>query len=504
MIRVEVPGTAALPTLRHGVWHKWGLAASADFEVSEVDGPRHLLESMHTVIVPSYWGAVRQQQLALALLAAEINPGIITLADAVCELDPPTLVHSVLVEVERNRVCVTRLSGSHHASRMTHLVGADDGAAAVETVIALAYQLTIYPDSPLGLPDDVEVTGGRGITEYPPRWQEEIELIVAEVAPGLPTPRRGLLVDRLRDRGFYAFDCPASRLAEPKLGRFDVSEGLDSNQIVDACESMEPSEPGGIVLPARNREGLDARRPRRSPSMRRASEPIAVIGGVVLLVAIAALGLLLVGTSDDSNDGNTHGGSDGGVNSGRIEAGGDSGAGQADLNTEQSKSGNNRDTQALKQPHTPNAMKPPGGPGLENRPEIVLSEDGVAASFPNNWEKDPTSPLDRMIVTDGGDMRVLVVSNTLSPGAGLDHLVAGLSSHSATDETKSSPQRRWLDGTEVVVVEERLPSGKSVVLWHHKIVEGKQISVGCQFRGAIIAAERPVCNRAVLSARPAR
>ena len=214
MIRVESSSTTQTPTLRHGTWHLWGLAAPADTTELAVHGPRPLLESMQTVIVPSYWGAVRQCRLASALLAAELNPYILTLADAVVELDEATVSHSVLVEVEETRVCVTRLSGGHIASRMTHLVGANDSAPLVETVIALAYQLTMYPDAPQGIPDDVEVSGGRGITEYPPRWQEDIEFIVGEVPPGLAKPRRALLVDRLRDRGFLVFDCPASRLGE--------------------------------------------------------------------------------------------------------------------------------------------------------------------------------------------------------------------------------------------------------------------------------------------------
>ena len=74
MIRVDSPDTTQTPTLRHGTWHLWGLAAPADTTELAVHGPRPLLESMQTVIVPSYWGAVRQCRLASALLAAELNP----------------------------------------------------------------------------------------------------------------------------------------------------------------------------------------------------------------------------------------------------------------------------------------------------------------------------------------------------------------------------------------------------------------------------------------------
>ena len=46
----------------------------------------------------------------------------------------------------------------------------------------------------------------------------------------------------------------------------------------------------------------------------------------------------------------------------------------------------------------------------------------------------------------------------------------------------------------------RRPPDGSVVLWQHKLVDGWQVSVGCQFRGATIPQVRPVCGRALRSA----
>ncbi|MDK8828889.1 MULTISPECIES: type VII secretion-associated protein [Corynebacterium] len=460
MIRVDSPDTTQTPTLRHGTWHLWGLAAPADTTELAVHGPRPLLESMQTVIVPSYWGAVRQCRLASALLAAELNPYILTLADAVVELDEATVSHSVLVEVEETRVCVTRLSGGHIASRMTHLVGANDSAPLVETVIALAYQLTMYPDAPQGIPDDVEVSGGRGITEYPPRWQEDIEFIVGEVPPGLANPRRALLVDRLRDRGFLVFDCPASRLGEcvnpawlKNIGDAEVGE-------------VERSEDFAGRRPA-------ARAEVNSASKQSTVVSVAAVGLLTLVVLIVGIAAWLVSGGIASE------------NEGRQKQRETSHAQAAPVTT-------------------PPVTKPPptSKPVPDSAPIVKLTNAGVEARFPGGWELDSASPLDRLIAVDGGDMRVLVLASPLSQDMALEHLAAALSSSVAGDETKSAPERRQVLGTDVVVVEERLPSGNSIVLWHHKVMDGTQVSVGCQFRGRTIAPVRPVCDQAVVSARP--
>lgn len=460
MIRVESSSTTQTPTLRHGTWHLWGLAAPADTAEPAVHGPRPLLESMQTVIVPSYWGAVRQCRLASALLAAELNPYILTLADAVVELDEATVSHSVLVEVEETRVCVTRLSGGHIASRMTHLVGANDSAPLVETVIALAYQLTMYPDAPQGIPDDVEVSGGRGITEYPPRWQEDIEFIVGEVPPGLANSRRALLVDRLRDRGFLVFDCPASRLGEC------VNPAWLKN-IGDAeAGEVEPSEDFAGRRPAARAEVSSASNQSTVVSV----AAVGLLTVVVLIVGIAAW--LFSGGIVRENEGRQK----------------------------------QRETSHAQAPPvtTPPVTTPPSTskPVPDSAPIVKLTNAGVEARFPGGWELDSASPLDRLIAVDGGDMRVLVLASPLSQDMALEHLAAALSSSVAGDETKSAPERRQVLGTDVVVVEERLPSGNSIVLWHHKVMDGTQVSVGCQFRGRTITPVRPVCDQAVVSARP--
>lgn len=470
MIRVDAPSAMQVPTLRHGTWHLWGLTAPDDTAELAAHGPRRLLESMHTVIVPSYWGAARQYRLASALLAADLNPYILTLADAVLELDEATVPHSVLVEVEETRVCVTRLSGGHIDSRMSHLVGANDSAPLVETVIAMAYQLTMYPDSSLGMPDDVEVTGGRGITEYPPRWQEEIEFIVAEVPPGLAQPRRALLADRLRDRGFLVFDCPATWLGERAHpigvedlgGEATAEEGFGSSLGSRPGSKSESDRSGVVSLTA-----------------------LGVLTVVVLIVGISAW-LISDGIARE-NEGKRS----------QREA-------KVLAETEAVPEAVPEAEPETSPSQPPSVLSSPqkSKPAPDAVPTVTLANAGVEARFPDGWELDPTSPLDRMTAVDGGDMRVLALATPLSQEMTLEHLAAALSSVSAGDETKSAPERRQVMGTDLVVMEERLPSGNSVVLWHHKVIDGVQVSVGCQFRGRTIAAARPVCDQAVASAKP--
>lgn len=479
MMKVEARSSEQLPTLRHGTWHLWGLSAPDDHTTVDITGPRHLLGSMHTLIVPSYWGVPRQQRLALALLEAELNPYILPLVDAVLELDEPTVSHSVLVEVEPSRVCVTRLSGELPASRMTHLVTDSDGAALAETVIALAYQLTVYPEQPLGMPDDVEVSGGRGMTEYPPRWQEDIEFIVAEVPPGMATPRRASLADRLRDRGFLVFDCPADRLADPAEPSLCIpaSRSQEVGQVAVAATEGDSAAENNRTEIADVESALSQKSVTKvvTTTGDRKLLPVAIIATLLLMVVAISVVAWKVG--------------DGGSGSSR---GSDSDA-KGDIIAELPR-------QAPRQ--APRQMPPDVSQAPELPPEVTLTNAGVAVSFPGGWELDPTSPLDRMTAVDGGDMRVLVLAYPLTATTTLDHVVAGLSSDTAADQTKTAPERRQVMGTDVVVVVERLPSGNSVVLWHHKIVDGVQISVGCQFRGSQIPESHPVCDQAVQSARP--
>lgn len=483
-MRVEVQNSESLPTLRHGTWHLWGLCAPGDDANVNIVGPQHLLESMHTVIVPSYWGVPRQQRLALALLEAELNPYILPLVDAVLELNPATVSHSILVEVEENRVCVTRISSGpdgETASRMTHLVGANDSAALVETVIALAFQLTVYPEEPLGMPDDVEVSGGRGMTEYPPRWQEDIEFVVAEVPPGMAEPRRALLAERLRDRGFLVFDCPANRLADPpelsllgavhsphSVAHSGAEKKLDEVDELITAEAEKTTSNAGTKLTARSN-----------------LVPAVVIATLMLLVVIISLIVWRVGDGDSGNSRDK------------------TGRGDAAMVPRPAQPPQSSQPPDLAPPQSETARPDatsPAAPGAIN--EVTLTNAGVTASFPAGWQLDPTSPLDRMTAVDGDNMRVLALAYPLTTVATLDHIVAGLSSDAAADDTKSTPERRQVMGIDVVVVVERLPSGNSVVLWHHKIVDGTQISVGCQFRGTQIPTERPVCDQVVQSARP--
>ncbi|ALA68400.1 type VII secretion-associated protein [Corynebacterium lactis] len=437
----------SLDTLREGTWHLWGMAAvglNHQFTPTP-DARRSLLQSIHTVVIPSYWALPRQRKLAQKLIDQGINPVIVKLADAVSELEPPSVAHSIIVEVEKERVCVTRTTGPRRVSRLIHTVGGGEGAALVETVIAVAYQLTASPDDPSGVPDPVEVNGGRGVTEYPKKWVDSVEFIVAETPPGYPVLRRQPLVDRLRSRGFLSFVVPCESLADSPM----------------PTPTPRPAEPtpdfGGV--PSGSEE----------PSQK---AQVAVAIGVLAVSVVVLAGLIWAIPHMGARD------AEGSFPPAPSES---------------------RSVHA--QPSV--ASPPPPKPQDPAPIDVDIEFAGVALSLPGGWQRDDTSPRDRLIAVNGGDMRVVAQSYPLSDGASLEHIVAGLTSHSEVDATMSIPVRSQLYGIDMVTLQERPPSGQSVVLWHHKIIDGVQVSVGCQFRGSDIPRQRPACEKAVQSAIPA-
>nr|WP_240393844.1 type VII secretion-associated protein [Corynebacterium lactis] len=374
------------------------------------------------------------------------------MAEAVADLEQPSVPHSVVVEVEEDRVCVTRTTGPYPVSRLAHTVGARDAAALVETVIALAYQLTAEPDNPGGTPDVVEVNGGRGITEYPQRWQQSVEFIVGETPPGMPSPKRQPLVDRLRSRGFLTFEVPAGILGEaPSDEPFDPLTPVDAPGTLDLTEDSDADRPTGTTSSA--------------------TRSLVAIGA--LTVGVFFLVVLAMVLPEGSKPVLT---TAAGPNTERV---------------------------------APSGAQVPSASASESSPMPVvangaseLESAGIAVSMPPGWRLDETSPLDRLIAIDGGSMRVVAVAYPLADGAVLEHIVAGLTSHATVNATMSVPVRVTMYDTEMVTVEERPHSGQSVVLWHHKIIDGIQVSVGCQFRGSKIPLQRPACDSAVRSAKP--
>ena len=476
-----------IETLRFGVWHRWGLVAPVWGSIPQLEGDQHLIDHMKLAIVPSYWGMWRRELLQQHLDDIGVASPVVTLAEAMLTVESATVTHSILVEVEEHQVCLTRLSNYDGASRLVPSVGAEDAAALVETVIAAAYQLTHDPEDIHGIPDLVEVNGGRGITEYPPLWVESLELIVAEVPPGLPRPRRFVLADRLRRRGFLVFEPPVKLFGADTFDTLidrgylvldaDESSELASEEEARDAASATPSHPLQRIFPQlRGGTELDSVGRRKSlPSATTAlGMALLCVLGVVGIGGALWLGPQLRGAGVPGEQ--------------VVAAPSEAGAGP-----DVSPTG---PADALPQELTQQegSMAEPAA--------VELSAAGVAVSMRPGWEVAETGPLDRLIVENGGNMRVVVVGYPLHPEADLDHVVAGLSSQVAINATMSVPVRTNLYGLDVVTAQERPPSGRSVVLWHHRIVEGVQISVGCQFRGSTIAPERPDCEQAVKSARP--
>ncbi|MDO5732084.1 MAG: hypothetical protein Q4P43_10850, partial [Corynebacterium sphenisci] len=235
------------------------------------------------VIVPSYWGARRRELLARRLLEAGADPRLCPLAEALTGLEPPLSPRSVLVEVERDRLCLVELDypGRGGDCRLLH----HDGAA-VDVVLDAVGANVSRPGAGPAAAD----AGGESALEF---------IIAAE--PG------HRLVEDLRRRGAVTFTVPVPLLAEgarrtgptPQPGQApdpagpgDPAEPGDPGAEAEA----DPGEPGdpadelGIArLRARAPRGGAGRRPRRAALARMAPAALAGLAAAALIAAAIVL-----------------------------------------------------------------------------------------------------------------------------------------------------------------------------------------------------------------------
>lgn len=452
------------------VLHAWGQAACGP------DGDAGLIDGFgappDVVVTPSYWGGRRRELLSGELVRRGFDPRIGDLATELMGLERPTVGHSFLIEVEAGRICVSRLDFDSGLADSRLSCRGGDATEVIGDVVGEL--LTDVADG------DIRGTapGAAGAMPGPVDF-DDVEFIVADEGDRL--------VADMRRRGWLAFPVPVHALGVAGAGSGRGVGAADSEFEVGREEERAG---GGLDVAALRRRARAIERRPRGRGLAKSAPALAAT--LVVGVAVAAIVLIVDGPVGEVwreeaelaaavDDREAVGASPG-----------DPGPPTEDP------------ARSHADPVSPRAPGAPGDPGAPKDAPAPLRElvgEGVRVELPESWRIDegaaPASG--SLVVVDGGPMRILVTAGEVPAEMGADGLVAGLTAHAAGDPAMDRVRREVIDGLEVVIHEER-PGDGSVVLWQHRLVDGWQVSVGCQFRGATIPQVRPVCGQALRTA----
>lgn len=516
--------TDAAPARR--VLHVWGpRAGGPDGDAAAIDG---FGAAPDAVITPSYWGGRRRELFAGELVRRGHDPRIGDLATEIMGLERPVAAHSFLVEVEPGRMCVSRLDfGTGLADSRLTFRGGDATEIIADIACDLLGDAHVFAEALASSDAEFIVADadGRLVADMRRRgWLAfpvpEDLLGAEETVPGPPAvPVAGVWGggDRdgyrdERDERDYGDDCGERDEREERdyrdeRGERDYLDDRDDRDERDDRDDRDGAAPAGLDVAALRRRarelgtrGSRGRRIRRrergrrrrdgtapgAPGRARSMVVTSVAAGVLACIVAGAAILLIVD------------GPAGGALREEAAARGDAPAAAAATPTGGDPGGAQGDGPGGEPGAAP--AEGPGGQAGAAGPEIVeLTGGGVRVEMPPGWRVDESAPADALVLVDGGTMRVLVTAGQVEPGLDVDGLLAGLTSHAAADPAMGRVRREMVDGLDVVVHEER-PGDGTAVLWQHRVADGWQISVGCQFRTATIPQIRPICGQALRTA----
>ncbi|OFU54389.1 type VII secretion-associated protein [Corynebacterium sp. HMSC11E11] len=486
----RAPGPAVL--------HAWGPAACGpEGDAALIDGFGAVPQ---VVITPSYWGGRRRELFAGELVRRGADPRIGDLATELMGLERPAVGHSFLVEVEPGRICVSRLDfDAGLADGRLSFRGGD----ALEIIRDLVAELLADADGADGadggdrVPDDGDVEfivasgDDRLIADMRRRgwlaFPVPVELLggaLSRADAGAAAGRRHALHSDVERAGAEPAGAEPA-VVEPSGTEEERRDGPDRELRHGTSGAMEPeARSGGLDIAALRRRARAQESARRRPRSRLHAAPAVAVGAVACLVAAAVIVLILDGPVGGALQ-----------DEAMVAAAADAGGGRGpDGVVDSGDSG----------PDNPPARPGSGGGStVPDGPEVAAAHElegkGVRVELPDRWRIDERATADALVLVDGGPMRILVTAGEVAWGMDADGLAAGLTAHAAGDPTMDRVRREAIEGLDVVVHEER-PDAGSVVLWQHRLVDGWQVSVGCQFRGATIPQLRPVCGQALRTA----
>lgn len=143
----------------------------------------------------------------------------------------------------------------------------------------------------------------------------------------------------------------------------------------------------------------------------------------------------------------------------------------------------------------------PASSDHHDQPGGIVDNGIVRAALTSGWIRSHSSTPERLILEDPADedIRILVSGHPVQPEVTDEHLREHVESMVQTraEFSNYAPESAWRQGA--VSYEER-PEGGSVVQWTTFLQEGKQVSVGCQWKGELTAKRTAACSTAARSA----
>lgn len=143
----------------------------------------------------------------------------------------------------------------------------------------------------------------------------------------------------------------------------------------------------------------------------------------------------------------------------------------------------------------------PASSDHHDQPGGIVDNGIVRAALTSGWIRSHSSTPERLILEDPADedIRILVSGHPVQPDVTDAHLREHVESMVQTraEFSNYAPESAWRQGA--VSYEER-PEGGSVVQWTTFLQEGKQVSVGCQWKGELTAKRTAACSTAARSA----
>ena len=464
------------------------------------------------ILCPSWWGPRRRDRWAEDYVdddaqqhkhpdtdpsfarssLTEDAPTVIPMSDALCRIEPALRPISFLLHIAGDFAGLTPLTvGADKA--MTDLVPLGDGQSFMDPLI------TVVRDEIEAAVDTGRVPSSR---ERDMIGSEGVEVLVVTTNTSATAASRGPELVNYALKKLNEASIPALRIGVEEIeisarmagmlsrsaqGRVDQKKKRNSAPPEGARQAASVSHSRRVQPHSRLRHGVAKGALRRGAMMTRVTRRDYRPGGFLLrhrnalavtmcTLVLVTTGLIVAVRSGGSHDSSNHAG--GSARSAETPV-----AGGKDVTGSHA---------------TLSAKNRRGRPGQSGG---IVDNGVVRAALTAGWVRSASSTPERLILENPADrdVRILVSGHLVEPDVNDEHLRGHVESMVSTRSEFSNyaPQSAWRQGA--VSYEER-PEGGSVVQWTTFLQEGKQVSVGCQWKGELNAKRTAACSAAARSA----
>ncbi len=482
---------------------------------------RNTRTEQRIILCPSWWGLLRRKRWAdnyidddaqryqhpdtdpsFARSALTENaPTILPMSDALCRIEPALRPISFVLHIAGQYAGLTALTLPADEA-MTDLVPIGDGKSFMDPLIAVvsaeiesAVETGRVPSSrerDLIGPEGVEVlvVATDKTTNKPGRGAELVEYALKKLnEASIPAMRVGIEEIEISARMAGVL----SRDSQHDIRPMSSEAHRAGNETHRGGEDATPPRPGRTQQNPHNRMRTDKdaslNPPKRKKTDLRPPRRDYRRGGFLLrhrnALAVTMCTLVLIGTALAVT---------------LRSAGNHEQTNQAEANPERT-DGNDRAEGGDATGEQAALSAAPASSDHHDQPGGIVDNGIVRAALTSGWIRSHSSTPERLILEDPADedIRILVSGHPVQPDVTDAHLREHVESMVQTRAEFSdyAPESAWRQGA--VSYEER-PEGGSVVQWTTFLQEGKQVSVGCQWKGELTAKRTAACSTAARSA----